>query len=187
MVSISAQNTTAPNGPVSPPMCGKREILASETWRKWCSTSRSMTLQAFRHYGYAKTTVADLANAIGFSKAYIYKFFQSKQAIGDAIGIDCVTSILEAAKSDVDRASTATDKLQRLFETVTAKCLELLFEDKKLYDIVTWAIAENWNVAVIYKPERKNIGSVSRNSIAVSKPSISPARNFSKSIQKLGG
>jgi AcrR family transcriptional regulator len=32
--------------------------------------------------GYGKTTVADLAKAIGFSKAYIYKFFDSKQAIG---------------------------------------------------------------------------------------------------------
>jgi AraC-like DNA-binding protein len=29
----------------------------------------------FGHYGYGKTTVADLAKAIGFSKAYIYKFF----------------------------------------------------------------------------------------------------------------
>lgn len=39
----------------------------------------------FSHYGYGKTTVSDLAKAIGFSKAYIYKFFDSKQAIGEAI------------------------------------------------------------------------------------------------------
>ena len=30
----------------------------------------------FRHYGYGKTTVADLGKAIGLSKAYIYKFFE---------------------------------------------------------------------------------------------------------------
>src|SRR5579871_264886 len=104
----------------------------------------------FRHYGYAKTTVSDLAKAIGFSKAYIYKFFQSKQAIGEAISVDCVTTILEAARSEVDRTSTATGKLRVLFKTVTAKCLELLFEDKRLYDIVTCAIAERWCVDVIY-------------------------------------
>ena len=34
----------------------------------------------FAHFGYDKTTVADLAKAIGFSKAYVYKFFDSKQA-----------------------------------------------------------------------------------------------------------
>src|SRR3546814_14696501 len=39
----------------------------------------------FSHYGYGKTTVSDLAKHIGFSKAYIYKFFDSKQAIGEAI------------------------------------------------------------------------------------------------------
>ena len=39
----------------------------------------------FSRYGYEKTTVTDLAKAIGFSKAYIYKFFDSKQAIGEAI------------------------------------------------------------------------------------------------------
>ena len=32
----------------------------------------------FRLYGYDKTAVSDLAKAIGFSKAYIYKFFESK-------------------------------------------------------------------------------------------------------------
>src|SRR5437667_12367004 len=34
----------------------------------------------FSRYGYEKTTVSDLAKAIGFSKAHIYKFFESKQA-----------------------------------------------------------------------------------------------------------
>src|SRR5581483_6928654 len=105
----------------------------------------------FRHYGYAKTTVADLASAIGFSKAYIYKFFPSKQAIGEAIGVECVSTILAAATSEVDGANTASEKLQRLFGTVTAKCLELLFEDRKLFDMVTGAIVEHWSVPVIYE------------------------------------
>jgi AcrR family transcriptional regulator len=104
----------------------------------------------FRHYGYAKTTVSDLAKAIGFSKAYIYKFFQSKQAIGEAVSADCVTTILVSAQSEVDRASTATGKFRALFKTVTEKCLELLFEDKKLYDIVSCAISEHWGVDLIY-------------------------------------
>ncbi len=32
-------------------------------------------MEHFAHYGYDKTTVSDLAKSIGFSKAYIYKFF----------------------------------------------------------------------------------------------------------------
>src|SRR5256885_1070259 len=48
----------------------------------------------FSRYGYEKTTVSDLAKAIGFSKAYIYKFFDSKQAIGEAICSKTVNQIL---------------------------------------------------------------------------------------------
>lgn len=47
----------------------------------------------FSHYGYDKTTVSDLAKAIGFSKAYIYKFFASKQAIGEVICTNCLAQI----------------------------------------------------------------------------------------------
>ena len=34
----------------------------------------------FRHYGYNKTTVADVAKAIGLSTAYIYKFFELQES-----------------------------------------------------------------------------------------------------------
>ena len=43
----------------------------------------------FGHYGYEKTTVAELAKSIGFSKSYIYKFF-------DQVAID------NTAKSDLN-------------------------------------------------------------------------------------
>ena len=47
----------------------------------------------FSRYGYEKTTVTDLAKAIGFSKAYIYKFFDSKQAVNCFSRIaNCTTS-----------------------------------------------------------------------------------------------
>src|SRR3954468_17629364 len=67
----------------------------------------------FRHYGYAKTTVSDLAKAIGFSKAYIYKFFDSKQAIGEAIVSQCLGKIEDKAKSEADACKTATEKLRQ--------------------------------------------------------------------------
>ena len=55
--------------------------------------------QHFGHYGYEKTTVSDLAKAIGFSKAYIYKFFDSKQAIGEVICANRLAMIMADVKS----------------------------------------------------------------------------------------
>src|SRR5687767_3028757 len=71
----------------------------------------------FSHYGYAKTTVADLAREIGFSKAYIYRFFDSKQAIGEAICGGCVDAMYEQIRDAVERGHGATDKLRKFAKT----------------------------------------------------------------------
>src|SRR5687768_6713954 len=68
----------------------------------------------FRHYGYAKTTVSDLAKSIGFSKAYIYKFFDSKQAIGEAICAKTLGAVVSAVEEAVAGATTPTDKFRRM-------------------------------------------------------------------------
>src|SRR3954471_10143270 len=71
----------------------------------------------FSHYGYGKTTVADLAKAIGLSKAYTYKFFDSKQAIGEAICARCLGSIVTEVEKSLLEGRSATDRIRRLFNT----------------------------------------------------------------------
>ena len=39
----------------------------------------------FRHYGYTKTTVADIARELGMSPANIYRFYASKTKIHEAL------------------------------------------------------------------------------------------------------
>jgi AcrR family transcriptional regulator len=104
----------------------------------------------FSHYGYGKTTVSDLAKAIGFSKAYIYKFFDSKQAIGEAICAKCLSSIDESVEEAVAGGKTATDKFRRLTHTASKISTELFFTDKKLYDMASYACAEEWPSAMAH-------------------------------------
>lgn len=89
----------------------------------------------FSHYGYEKTTVSDLAKAIGFSKAYIYKFFDSKQAIGEAICSKTLSAIVAAVDEAVAGATSPTEKIRRMFNTLTETSVSLFFNDRKLYDI----------------------------------------------------
>src|ERR1043165_8446098 len=70
----------------------------------------------FSRYGYEKTTVSDLAKAIGFSKAYIYKFFESNQAMGEMICANCLHEIESEIKAAIDAAERPTEKLRRLFK-----------------------------------------------------------------------
>lgn len=105
----------------------------------------------FRLYGYEKTAVSDLAKAIGFSKAYIYKFFESKQAIGELICANCLRQLEAEVKAAVDGASRPPEKLRRLFKAAVESSLRLFFEDRKLYDIAASAASERWAAVQAYE------------------------------------
>ncbi|SDI09768.1 transcriptional regulator, TetR family [Pseudomonas benzenivorans] len=105
----------------------------------------------FSRYGYEKTTVSDLAKAIGFSKAYIYKFFESKQAIGEMICANCLSQIEAEVRAAVDKADRPPEKLRRMFKSVVEASLRLFFQDRKLYEIAASAATERWQAARAYE------------------------------------
>jgi AcrR family transcriptional regulator len=111
----------------------------------------------FSRYGYEKTTVSDLAKAIGFSKAYIYKFFDSKPAIGEAICSKTLSAIVAAVDEAVAGATTPTEKFRRMFKALTATSVSLFFNDRKLYDIAAHSAGENWPSARAYKERIRQI------------------------------
>ena len=110
----------------------------------------------FSQYGYGKTTVSDLARAIGFSKAYIYKFFDSKQAIGEAICANCLAEIVAAVEQAINVEDLSpTERFRRLVKTVIATGVNLFFNDRKLYDIAAFAASESWPSTQAYDAQIK--------------------------------
>lgn len=107
----------------------------------------------FRHYGYEKTTVSDLAKSIGFSKAYIYKFFDSKQAIGEAICGQCLEGLMAKVTTAVRHGDSASERLRTLFSTILLESLALFFAERKLYDITAHAVTEKWAPPQTYQGE----------------------------------
>jgi len=105
----------------------------------------------FSRYGYEKTTVSDLAKSIGFSKAYIYKFFDSKQAIGEAICDRTLSGIVATVEEAVAGASTPTGKFRRMFKVLVTTSVSLFFNDRKLYDIAAHAAGEQWPPVRAYR------------------------------------
>ncbi|NOV22164.1 TetR/AcrR family transcriptional regulator [Cupriavidus necator] len=105
----------------------------------------------FSRYGYEKTAVTDLAKAIGFSKAYIYKFFESKQAIGEMICANCLREIEVEVSAALVEADSPPEKLRRLFKALTEASLRLFFQDRKLYEIAASAATERWQAVLAYE------------------------------------
>ena len=111
----------------------------------------------FRQYGYEKTTVSDLAKAIGFSKAYIYKFFDSKQAIGEAICSKTLSGIVATVEDAIAGANAPTEKFRRMFKILVSTNVSLFFTDRKLYDVAAYAASERWPSARAYCERIKQI------------------------------
>jgi AcrR family transcriptional regulator len=104
----------------------------------------------FRHYGYTKTTVADLARAIDVSPAYVYRFFDSKQAIGEAVCDKTLGQICSSLQAVEAEPLSASERLRRVYRTLVAQGFELYFSERKLHDIVVAAIEGHWGSVGAY-------------------------------------
>ncbi len=111
----------------------------------------------FSRYGYEKTTVSDLAKAIGFSKAYVYKFFESKQVIGEMICSNCLAKIEAEIRQAVAEAEHPPEQLRQMFKAIVQATLQLLSEDSKLYEIAASAATEGWQSATAYEKRMRHL------------------------------
>ncbi len=100
----------------------------------------------FRRYGYHKTTVADLAKAVGLSSAYIYKFFESKQAIGEAVCSQCLGRIQTELQSISAEKKSAADRMRDIYKVLASMGVKIFLEERKLHEIVLAAVMEDWQV-----------------------------------------
>jgi AcrR family transcriptional regulator len=99
----------------------------------------------FRHYGYSKTTVADIADACGMSSANVYRFFASKLEIVEAI-CNLIASGLEAQLHQIVIAEeSASVRLTRFIEIVARHTAETFIQEKKVHDMVVVAMEEHWS------------------------------------------
>ena len=92
-----------------------------------------------------------MAKSIGFSKSYIYKFFGSKQAIGEVICANRLDMIMKIVNSAVAEAPTASEKMRQLLRTLTESASDLFFHDRRLYDIAAVAARDKWPSAAIHE------------------------------------
>lgn len=99
--------------------------------------------ERFAHYGYDKTTIADIAGDLKISTAYVYKFFGSKLAINEAVAVDVLTRV-GASLYAAAQEGTATERLRAVYSTLLEESLRMFFDDRKMHEMVVVAIENEW-------------------------------------------
>lgn len=100
----------------------------------------------FRHYGYSKTTVADIARELDMSTANIYRFFGSKTEIHQAL---CGRIIAQSYKLALDIRNQPISASERLRTYTLAQykmTLETMLDEQKVHEMVVIAIERDWHV-----------------------------------------
>ncbi len=100
----------------------------------------------FREIGYQKTTVADIAKVLRMSPANVYRFFDSKKAIHQAVARVLMGEVEEAAQAIAARPGPAIGRLRELLSTIHHMNSERYVGDSKLHEMVAIAMEENWEV-----------------------------------------
>jgi AcrR family transcriptional regulator len=101
----------------------------------------------FRMYGYRKTSVADLGKALGVSSTYLYRFFSSKQAIGEAVVAEVLGHMDDELRQIVDGPASATQRLRQFMQRTLERGLEIFFDGTRLHELVIAAMEETWCTA----------------------------------------
>lgn len=100
----------------------------------------------FRTMGYQKTAVADIARELGMSPANIYRFYPSKSAINEAIAERLLGGMLEGAWAIARGSAPPPDRLRAMLRHLHAQHMALFYNERRLHDMVTAAMAEHWSV-----------------------------------------
>jgi AcrR family transcriptional regulator len=101
-------------------------------------------------YGYAKTTISELASEAGFSKAYVYKFFPSKQAIAEAICGGRLDAIMSGAELATHHANSAPIRLRTLYRFIAAALLSMWNKEQRMFELLSLATTEKWHCGIAF-------------------------------------
>jgi AcrR family transcriptional regulator len=100
----------------------------------------------FREIGYQKTTVADIAKVLKMSPANVYRFFDSKRAIHEAVARRLMAEVEQATAVIAAKPKSATARLRELLMTIHYMNAERYVGDSKLHEMVAIAMEEDWKV-----------------------------------------
>lgn len=100
----------------------------------------------FRQIGYQKTTVADIAKSLRMSPANVYRFFDSKKAINEAVAERAMVELEAAVGEIAARKRPAAERLREVLLVSHRLNAARYVEHHHLHEMVACAMEESWDV-----------------------------------------
>jgi AcrR family transcriptional regulator len=100
----------------------------------------------FREIGYQKTTVADIAKSLKMSPANVYRFFDSKKAINEAVAERLMGEVEAALDAIIARPEPAARRFRDLVDAIHRMNTDRYTGSQRMHKMVEVAMIESWPV-----------------------------------------
>ncbi len=100
----------------------------------------------FRQLGYQKTTVADIAKELKMSPANVYRFFESKKAINEAVAERLMREVEAAIGRIAASDAPAALRLREIARVMAGMNTALYTGEQRMHEMVEVALSESWHV-----------------------------------------
>ena len=111
----------------------------------------------FSSKGFAATSVAEVAADLQVAPTYLYKFFQSKTAIGEAVCTSMLNAVDEALWQVARGSLRPVDKVANLFRVILKESVGMFFAERKLHDMVARALEEEWPSVATHRQQIREV------------------------------
>ena len=99
--------------------------------------------ERFRHYGYRKTTMAEVAGDCGMSAGNLYRYFESKSDIGAAVSVAWFEALRQTLRAAITQPGfSPRQKLEAYVLAVNRFTLESLRNTPHIQEMVDFLCAE---------------------------------------------
>lgn len=109
--------------------------------------------EVLRKYGPAKTTVVDVAQALGVSHGSVYRYFESKAALRDAVARRWLARISVPLKEIAESDLPASERLVRWMKFLSHTKRQRALEDPALFATYMALVADSREVVMAHVDE----------------------------------
>jgi AcrR family transcriptional regulator len=100
----------------------------------------------FRDVGYSKTTVGEIAKALGMSQANVYRYFPTKASINEVICERVVLRIEDRCKSIIGAVDNAQQRLSLFMLEYFRAIKDNIIKEQRVHEMVVKAVEQYWTV-----------------------------------------
>ncbi|MBT5470191.1 MAG: TetR/AcrR family transcriptional regulator [Nitrospina sp.] len=132
--------------------------LAQETTEATKHDILDKAFARFGHYGFGKTTMAEIAKDCDMSAGNLYRYFENKKEIGAGCARRCMQQKLELVREIVrNKKLNPSKKLQRFTLDILDYMHQQFADQPALMELVDFISRERWDIVQQYMDQERSL------------------------------